>query len=230
MLLHGVPLGPEVWTPVTADLAGAEHVPVITPAVVADTGGIDVHAEIAREILATHRDEHSRIHLVGHSFGGQVALAVAIADPPWVASLTLLCTRDTPFPPFAELAESVLGGQVDPDISVSRWFTAEEIAENDTAVRYTRDAVGRADRRTWAAALAAIATFDCAAQVHRITAPTTVVAAERDAVSTVQTMTEMAGRVERARLHVLEGAGHMSVFSRPSRLAELLLAAAERSG
>jgi pimeloyl-ACP methyl ester carboxylesterase len=169
------------------------------------------------------------VHLVGHSFGGQVALALAIAYPAWVASLTLLCTRDTPFPPFTDLAESVREGGRDADASVTRWFTAEEIADNGPAVRYTRNAVTAADRQTWAAALAAIATFDCAAQVRQISAPTTVVAAERDAVSTVQAMTEMTGRIRRAELHVLPGAGHMSVFTRPDRLAGLLLDAGRRT-
>jgi pimeloyl-ACP methyl ester carboxylesterase len=211
------------------DLAGAEHLSVIAPNVIAGGAGVDVQFEIAREMFLTHQGDHPEVHLVGHSFGGQVALALAIAHPAWVASLTLLCTRDTPFPAFTDLAQSVRDGGVDADASVARWFTPEEIAENGAAVRYTRDAVDTADRQTWADALSAIATFDCAARVDRITAPTTVVAAERDTVSTVEAMTEMAARIRQARLHVLPGAGHMSVFSRPDRLAALLLDAARKT-
>ena len=45
---------------------------------------------LARTVLATARELGDRPHLVGHSFGGLVCRAAAIADPGAVRSLTLL--------------------------------------------------------------------------------------------------------------------------------------------
>jgi 3-oxoadipate enol-lactonase len=47
------------------------------------------------------------MHPAGHSFGRQVALDLALLIPDRIATVTLICSRDTPFPGFAAAAASL---------------------------------------------------------------------------------------------------------------------------
>ena len=126
VLLHGTPLTPAVWDGVAAHLRPQGHVlcPVATPA--ADAG--DAQAELAAWLASAHGGLPDRMHVVGHSFGGQVALDLALLAPGRVRALTLICSRDTPFSAFAAAAAALRRGDpVDPDAALGRWFTAAEL-------------------------------------------------------------------------------------------------------
>jgi len=101
----------------------------------------------------------------------------------------MVCARSTPFPPFAASAAALgEGTPVDVGAGVARWFTAGEMAADGPAVHYARALLEQADRRAWAAALDAIATYDASARVAAVRVPTTSVAAELDPVSTPEAM------------------------------------------
>lgn len=148
----------------------------VAPAVVADSPGPNLQRHIASRIATQHAD--GPWHVVGHSFGGQVALELAVRRPDLVSALTLMCTRDTPYPGFAAAADDVAAGAMDRDVSLRRWFSPGELAADGPAVRYARAALRDADLPSWAEALRAIATFDCSPETSSITCPTHIVAAE----------------------------------------------------
>ena len=159
LLLHGTPLTPEVWDGVAAGLArsGPVSCPDITPAGEAR----DVPGTLAARVAAEVAEGPGRLHVVGHSFGGQVALDLALLAPHRVATLTLLCSRDTPYPAFAGAAARLRdGGQVDASAALGRWFTPAELDRGGPVVSYARRCLEQADRRSWAAALDAIARYD----------------------------------------------------------------------
>jgi alpha-beta hydrolase superfamily lysophospholipase len=166
-------------------------------------------------------------HVVGHSFGGQVALDFALLVPQRVATLTLLCSRDTPFPAFAAAAARLRAGEpVDAGAALSRWFTPADLDRGGPVVRYVRRCLQRANRRSWAAAPDAIAGYDRAGRIASIAVPATLIAAEFDQVSTPAAMSALARRLPRAHLHVLPGAAHMTPFTDPAALAQLILRSA----
>ena len=227
LLLHGTPLTPEVWDGVAACLApsGPVTCPDITPA----GEDRDVPAALAVRVAAEVAELPGRLHVVGHSFGGQVALDLALLAPQRVATLTLVCSRDTPFPPFAAAAARLRDGSpVDTGAALGRWFTPAELDQGGPVVSYARRRLEQADRRSWAAALDAIARYDRADHTGSIQAPATLIAAELDQVSTPEAMSAMAGRLPRATLQVLPGAAHMSPFTDPAALAELISAVRAR--
>lgn len=217
LLLHGTPLTPAVWDSVRPLLPGVTTAPPVRP-----RGGQagEAQARLARD-LAASLSPGSSWHVVGHSFGGQVALQFALQRPDLVRSLTLLCTRDTPYRPFGEMAAYI--DAIDIDASLERWFSPDELAANGPAVRYARTTLSDADRTAWARALEAIAVFDCSAQTSSITCPTTVVGAEHDPVCPPAVMSAFSERLLHSELTILDGAWHMSVFTDPHRLASLLL-------
>jgi pimeloyl-ACP methyl ester carboxylesterase len=228
LLLHGTPLTPSVWDAVIPALR--EHGAVAAPAVIAGIGPVtDVQRALAGRVITADVDVPPPWHVVGHSFGGQVALEIALQRPDLVTSLTLLCTRDTPYPSFAATAAYVKSGSVDVDGSLRRWFSPAELAADGPVVRYARDAVASADRVKWANALSSIAVFDVSEAISAISCPAVAVAAAHDGVSDPQAMADMAARLLHGELRVLDDAWHMSVFTDPNQLARLIISSAGRS-
>lgn len=215
-LIHGTPLGPGIWND------------VIEAAPRRNALAVDVTRappERPQEALARRiADElDGALDVVGHSFGGQVALDLALLIPERVRSLTLLCTRDSPYPAFAASAREILEGSV-PSIkaSMGRWFTPEELAEGGSAVIRARDSLQHAVPDDWAAALQGVASFDRRARVVELRMPTTVISAGSDQVSTPEVMTEMAHRIPNARLILRPQWAHMSPFAHTHDLVALL--------
>ena len=121
-MLDGIPLPPLPGTPAAPPgtaLHSGNH-----PA----GDGRDAQGALAARLTTEVARPSGRLHVVGHSFGGQVALDFALLVPQQVATLTLLCSRDTPFPAFAAAAARLRGGApVDADAALSRWFTPAEL-------------------------------------------------------------------------------------------------------
>jgi pimeloyl-ACP methyl ester carboxylesterase len=217
VLLHGTPLTPAVWRD-TARLLSDQRVLVPDCTRVPDT---DAQEALAAEVATAIGDQ--TVDVVGHSFGGQIAIDLALLRPQQVRSLTILCSRDTPFPAFAQTAEAVRSGKPPSvEASLERWFTAEEVRAESPAVQEARRELERASRTDWAAALDAIATFDRSSRSAELTMPVALLAAGGDAVSAPAVMQEMATRISRAALAVHPGWMHMSPFVDPSGLAGLL--------
>ncbi len=227
LLLHGTPLTPEVWDGVAAYLrqTGPVLCPVVTP-----PGDLeDAHGALAAQLASEVAQLPARLHVVGHSFGGQVALDFALLAPQRVQSLTLLCSRDTPFPAFAAVAAGLRRGDpVDIEAALGRWFTTAELSSGGPVVSYARRCLREADRGSWAAALEAIAGYDRAHRVASLTVPSTLIAAELDQVSTPAAMSALASRLPLASLHMLPGAAHMTPFTDPAALGQLILRAGRR--
>jgi pimeloyl-ACP methyl ester carboxylesterase len=217
VLLHGTPLTPRVWDEVGAILAISRR--VVAPALPRP----GTQAEIAGRVLASLEDTRAPLHVVGHSFGGQVAIEVALAAPLRLASLTILCSRATPFPAFVASAESLRRGDpLDVEESLARWFLPDELAADGPTVRFARACIISADRALWADDLQAIAGYDRTGDLGGLEVPTRVIAAEFDSVGTPDEMRALAGSIPGAEFVLVPHASHMSQFLDPAALAELI--------
>ena len=216
LLLHGTPLTPAIWTEVASLLPGRTWAPDVTPA----SGTPQPQRHIARALAEQARRSGGRWRVVGHSFGGQIALELAVNAPDVVEELIVVCSRDTPFPTFAAAAASLdAGDAVDTEAALHRWFRPAEIAADPPMIDDIRQQLLRADRQSWATALRGIADFDLSGKTGSITVPSVVIATEYDPVGTPQAMGELAERLPDADFSVVAGASHMSPFLDPPRLA-----------
>jgi pimeloyl-ACP methyl ester carboxylesterase len=227
VLLHGTPLDPAVWDAVGLRLQGFGS--VLVPDAAPHRDDAAPQANIAARLASQLGDGPADLHVVGHSFGGQVALELGVAVPDRLRTLTIVCSRITPFPPFAALAESVRRGDpVEVDAGLARWFTASEIARDGPVVDYARRCLTHVNRAIWSVALDAIASYDGSGQAPRVHAPTTSIAAQHDGVSTPWAMAYTAQLFPHGHFEVVPGAMHMSPFMNPDELTQRLLDAAAR--
>ena len=164
-----------------------------------------------------------RAHLVGHSMGGAVALAVAARDPARIASLTLIAPSG--FGPeinagylrgFADAQtrrelKAVIGQLFDDESLVTRQLVDDLLAYKrldgvDEALHALADTLldGEAQRGDSAASLAAIGGA----------APVTVIWGRADRIIPAAQAESVAGAVR----HLIDGAGHMPHLERPAEV------------
>jgi pimeloyl-ACP methyl ester carboxylesterase len=222
LLLHGTPLSPQVWDGVRAALTAPTIAPDLTEMIATRPRGC-LQTEVAAAVLAALPDDEMVV--VGHSFGGQVAIELALLAPERLARLVVVCSRHTPFPAFADGARAVRASRpVDIDAGLRRWFTPQELAAGGPAVEYVRRQVRTAPRAPWAASLEAVATYDRASSVGRITAPASLFAGGLDEVAAPAAMEKLAAALPHADLEVVTAWAHMSPFADPAGFAARLMA------
>jgi pimeloyl-ACP methyl ester carboxylesterase len=225
LLLHGTPLSPQVWDGVREHLRDDVRVPDLNALIERVPPG-QLQTELAAAVLSELPD--APLVVVGHSFGGQVALEVALMAPERVVRLVVVCSRHTPFPAFTDGARTVREGRpVDTEGGLRRWFTVDDLANLSPVVDYVRDQLQTAARGPWAASLDAIITYDRSADVGRIGTPTALFAAAHDEVASPAVNTQLASALPHARLSVIAEWAHMSPFVDPAAFAARLIAAVQ---
>ncbi|HVN76770.1 MAG TPA: alpha/beta fold hydrolase [Thermoanaerobaculaceae bacterium] len=175
-------------------------------------------------------------HVIGTSFGGAVALALAALRPGRVRSLvaaTITQTTDALRRDAAALhratAEVLAGG--DPGVLVDAMlpvFYSEGYLEAHGAELDARRGQFAALPRWWFAAadaiLASLERFDLAPHLPRIACPTLVLAAADDSIMPLEGARTLASAIRGARLAVVGGCGHVLVVEQPDRFVSECLA------
>lgn len=173
-----------------------------------------------------------RAALVGNSFGGAVALAVAVSAPESVAALMLISAPPPDLEPSEQLRaawaaeeEALERGDIDAAVAavVDTWTLAD-------APPRLRDQVGAMQRRALELQVAAgelseaqDPTESDPEAIGRLQLPALVVAGEHDMPDFLLGAETLAQRLPRARHLVIAEAGHLAPLEQPARLRELLL-------
>jgi pimeloyl-ACP methyl ester carboxylesterase len=251
LLLHGFPGNAFSWRPVQARLAARLR----TMAVDAVGFGYstrspnrpldgDTHADRIADLVGTLGLE--RVHLVGVSWGGELAQRVAIRHPQLVDRMVLIAAVDAGRPlrlgtvdlltlraaaRVPALARRVVGRFLGRRARGSGFGAEEpgsgELGRDELGHGYidplllpgTRDLLPRFIR----------ATRDTPpADVTTIRAPTLVLSPLADRIVPPAVEASLARRIPGAELAVLQGASHSVQFERPREVAELVLGFIER--
>lgn len=238
VLIHGVPGSSGVWDDVVERLAGDYH--VVVPDLLgfgASPGDpvIDaVWADSQARALAALLDGLGieRAALVGHDFGGPVALALTTLRPDLATRLVLCATNafpDTPIPlPIRAVTWPLVGGPAarllfsgPSQRMMLRQGFAGRPPRLDGAV-WIGDSRQRASVRTiFTAALRELAEryADTERALRAVRCPSLVIWGERDPFFPVEQGRRTAAALADSRLAVYEAAGHFVPAERPGRLA-----------
>jgi pimeloyl-ACP methyl ester carboxylesterase len=236
LMLHGIGSNATGWRFLLDDL-GADHRAVawnapgywLTDGFAADAPRIEEYADAAAALLEALGI--ARAFVVGSSFGGLIASALAARHPGRVARLALLGAsagfRSKPAEERARVlamrADSIRDGGL--GLAEGRWqrlVAADAPAEVGTLLRRVLAAT---HPRGMLQAARAIDAADLIADfAPRIAAPTLVACGTEDAVNPVPVSQAIAAAVPDARLEILQGVGHISKLEAPLATAAMLRA------
>lgn len=165
-----------------------------------------------------------RAHVVGLSYGGAVATAVAHAYPQRVASLALVASVITG-------PADVLNGRADAaeaagefsaylDETLARWFVPE--FRTGPEAEYVRACLAHTPVAHWAAGWRALARHDGRAMLADIRTPSLVVAGDFDVACPPPGLREAAELLPAGRYREIPTAAHMIALEEPQLLADIL--------
>ena len=194
-----------------------------------DPSSYDVKV-LAQDVLTAARHLGERVHLVGHSFGGLVARAAALAEPGVLRSLTLMSSGPAAIPhpaasnltlisqalPVMDLASiwaakrelEARAGAVAPPPEVEEWLRSRFLASDPVALRRHAEQL--------------LAEEDQVDELAAVGLPTLVLFGDADDAWSPTEQTDMARRLG-ARVVVVEACGHSPAAERPEATAEALL-------
>jgi pimeloyl-ACP methyl ester carboxylesterase len=194
-----------------------------------DAESMDVLVDDLAEVLRVVSPRGEPAVVLGESFGGAVALSFALARPELLAGLVVLNS----FPRFLpqlwlRLASVTLAAVPFPwqAMTIVRRLTAFRLHSRYTHRREIRrflELTAATTRRAYLARLKILRRYDVRARLPEIRVPTLFVASDRDhLVPAVAQARYMTDRVSGAKLHVLEGHGHICLIAPNVDLAAIL--------
>jgi 3-oxoadipate enol-lactonase len=205
---------------VRVDLRGHGRSPVPPgPYELADLGA-DVVALLDRLGL-------ERTHLLGLDLGGMTAMWLAVHAPERVDRLAL-CSTSTRLgaPRWWEKRAAIVrehGTKAVADAVVSRWVTPGFATAHRACIRRLCAMVAATPAEGYAACCEAIGRMAIEDELHRIAAPTFIIAAGDDRATPPDHAAHIAARIPGARMAVIAGAAHLATVERPDRIARLVL-------
>ncbi len=225
LLLHGWGASKELMTPLAQRLTGyrtiAPDLPGFgdTPAP-ARAWGVDDYAAWVLRLL--DRLGVARAHVVGHSNGGRVAIALAVAHPDRVGRLVL--TGSAGIRPRHGLRHQVRVRTFKLLRAASRWgwlpapvrTSAERRAQQRGSADY------RAASGTLRATMVRIVNTDMRPWLGRVAASTLLIWGDRDEETPLADGRVMERLIPDAGLVVFEGAGHFAYAEQPDRFARIV--------
>lgn len=228
VLLHGFASDAKSWAPLEGHLSNRPIIRIELPShgkspKLRITRFADLVSEVRRAFDALDLEA---AHLIGHSLGGAVALALADTRHKMVASLTLLAPCGLG-PDINGQTLSGIGNATRAE-SLGPWLKYMVADERLISEGYVRAAMAtRADPGMRGAQVAladavfpdGVQAFDMRPALGRVEMPTRIVWGRQDRIIPWQHALQAPGQVS---LHLFENVGHMPQFEIPNEIGKLL--------
>ena len=176
----------------------------------------------------------ARVHWVGISTGGMIGQGLGIHHPERIASLTLCNTTSWSTPWYRgwvrERQAVVRTGGMAPVWEMTRrlWFTDAYVDAEGPDYHAVREVFVKTPSAGYLGGTSAVAELAYRDSLHRIRAPTRIIAAGDDPVTPLVRAEEIRDRVDGAELHVVERRRHFSNVEAPGEFNALLSTGLDR--
>jgi 3-oxoadipate enol-lactonase len=187
---------------------------------------LDQLADDARDLLDSLKVE--KAHWVGLSMGAMIGQAFALRHPRRLRKLVLANTTSTYGAQGPEMwqarAKAVSDGGMAAikDLAMQRYFTDDFRASHSDIVDRIGDGFLATDPAGYIGCCDAIRDLDFSGSLHRIQAPTLVIAGEKDVGTPVAMSKAIAEAIPGAKLAVIPGAAHLSAVEDPQAFNRLV--------
>jgi len=169
-------------------------------------------------------------HILGHSIGGMVAQQFVAEYPERVRTLILSGTSPAFGKSDGDFQKKFIAARLGP---LEAGKTMSELADgiveslvgdspNPAGVEIARGCMGRVPGDTYRAAMHCLVTFDRRDNLGKITAPTLLIAGEKDNNAPPKVMEKMAGYIPGAEYVCISGAGHLANLERPTEFNNIV--------
>lgn len=231
VLIHGCGTDGHFWDELLGHLG---DLPVVAPSLPGrgDSGPEPMTSAAANAAwLFDHLERSSiaEVIAVGHSFGGAVAIEMALASPGAVAvrGLGLVSTgaRLRVLPAILELVSRAAETGVAADLGSHAYRADTDPALIERVESKARRTPPATTRQDWFSTDA----FDRLGQVGAIAVPAAVVTGADDLLTPPKYSRYLAGHIDGATLDVIDGAAHMLPVEHPAGLARILRGLVERA-
>ncbi len=175
-----------------------------------------------------------RTHLVGHSYGGAIAAALAVRSPERIETLTLLNAAGPAYPQlrrsvFASLrpltyafvrTKSIRHGNIEK--SLKRSFTNDELATEELVGEYQRRLAIEGTGRAFWGLTVPMSDPQGMVELRQLTVPTLALWGADDILIPVDFARSEAAEIQDCRFVLIEEAGHMPMEEQPVVVAGAL--------
>ncbi len=225
VLLHSLALAAEMWTPLLGDFIDTFEVVAID---LRGHGESSYHGEVfsvedmANDVrLVLDELDLKRVHILGLSMGGCVAISFAATFPDYVDRLAL-CDTTAWYGPDAPQAWAVRARTalsrprlMQIPFQVDRWFGQRFRRVNPRAVSHVVDIFLQTSPEVHAKACFALGAFDNTALLPNITAPTLVVTGEDDDATPPNMGQRLGSEIAGGRFVMAKGLRHFALIESP---------------
>lgn len=210
VILHGWGHSKAVWAEFSGkfddrttvlDLPGFGDEQLISP-----LWGVD---EYAKWVVSKLRSKKlSKVVIIGHSFGGKVAAAVALIEPSLVAKLILIAS------PLLRRPSKVLKVKIIAYKVAKKLLPNMNIGQNIEYKEAIKMRLGEVFRNS--------VNYDATDKLKNISCPTLIIWGEKDPTSDIKIGEEMHRLIKHSRFEIIKGAGHNIQFENPHMLYGLI--------
>ncbi|APD88558.1 alpha/beta hydrolase [Alteromonas mediterranea] len=189
-------------------------------------------ASSQEEMLALSEDrilDNEKVHLVGYSMGGFIASLVAQRNPHNIASVTLIGYNPEglskeEIAKRKQLTTMLKQGNFKPDNDayLSRFIHPSRLNDDKVAgvVKSMAQDLGKMTLLNHT--LATTPRESTVKALAKINAPTTLIAAQQDAIAPAAAIAQLKAQLPKANFQVIENAGHMMVLEQTDAVASII--------
>lgn len=239
LLLHGIPGSSLSWDKV-ANLLSNSGIKVMVPDLLgfgnssrpSNISSLWVEAQANSILESLIKLDISKIHLVGHDFGGPISVTFSKLYPDRIKSLTLLATNtftDTPIPPPLAMIKIPLVGSFWSKIIFSKaslyMMLKQGVGNKKTKLDY-RAALGDGQQIYSIATIFATALRELSTRykfveesLADLKIPTKVIWGTKDPFFSIKQGRRTAAAIPNAKFIAIEGAGHFLPDEKPEEIA-----------